>query len=91
LYGTAGYGGLYGNGTIFSVTLPQPQLSIAVSDTNVVLSWPTNALEFTLQCATNPASSADWSDVTNVPVVVNGQDIVTNSISGTQQFFRLSL
>ena len=90
LYGTASEAGLSGNGTIFSITLPEPQLTIAASGTNVILSWPTNVLEFTLQCTTNLAPWAAWSTVTNVPAVVNGQNTVTNPISASQQFYRLS-
>lgn len=93
LYGTTRVGGSSGNGTIFSLSFA-PQLSIASSGANVVLSWSTNYAGFDytgyiLQSATNLAS-ATWA--TNLPasVIVNGQFTVTNSISGTQQFFRLS-
>jgi hypothetical protein len=35
-------------------------------------------------------SSSVWTSVSTAPVVINGQNTVTNPISGTQQFFRLS-
>jgi uncharacterized repeat protein (TIGR03803 family) len=91
LYGTASEGGAGGYGTIFSITLPvsPPPLTITASSTNVTLMWPTNAAGFTLQSRTNLASSAVWTAVSAAPVVVNGQNIVTNPISGTQQFYRL--
>ena len=98
LFGTAsgGYnsgGDFSGNGTVFSITLPSPpQLRIIRSAGNVILSWPTNAagLTFTLQSTTNLVSPAVWTTVSPSSVVVNGQNTVTNPISGTQQFYRLS-
>jgi formylglycine-generating enzyme required for sulfatase activity len=64
-------------------------LSIAPAANQVVLSWPTSASNYVLQSTINLFPAA-WSMVTNVPVVVNGQYTVTNRISGTQQFYRLS-
>jgi hypothetical protein len=54
------------------------------------LTWPTNAAGFTLQFTTNLGSSAVWTTNSPAPVVVNGQNTVTNPISGAQQFYRLS-
>jgi hypothetical protein len=88
LYGTASAGGSSGNGTLFSIFIP-PQLSIIPSGANVILTWPTNAAGFTLQATTNLVPPALWSTVSPDPVVVNGQNAVTNPVSGTQQFYRL--
>jgi len=82
LYGTASGGGTNGGGTVFSLSLPLPQLTISLSGTNIILTWPTNAAGFTLQSTTNLLSPAVWT-------IVSGQYAVTNPISGTQQFFRL--
>jgi hypothetical protein len=54
---------------------------------NVVLSWPTNSPGFTLQSTTNLLSAA-WSTVSGA-VVLDGQNTVTNPLSGTERFFRL--
>jgi uncharacterized repeat protein (TIGR03803 family) len=91
LYGTAASGGISGYGTIFNISLPgpPPQLAITPSGANVILTWPTNFTGFTLQSTTNLGSPV-WSTNLPAPVVVNGQFTVTNPISGTQQFFRLS-
>jgi uncharacterized repeat protein (TIGR03803 family) len=91
-YGTTYSGGASNRGTIFRLTLTPlaPQLSIIPAAGNVILSWPTNAIGFTLQSATNLGPSAIWTTNFPAPVVVNGQNAVTNPISGTQQFFRLS-
>ena len=96
LYGALGEGTsiLGGGGTIFSLTLPAPQLTITASATNVIMTWPTNYGGFddsgyTLQSTSNLAP-ASWSTVSNASVVVDGQNVVTNPMSGTQMFFRLN-
>ncbi len=60
-----------------------------ILEETVILTWPTNAAGFTLQSTTNLVSPVVWSAVAPAPVVVNGQDAVTNPVSGTQQFYRL--
>ena len=67
-----------------------PQLTIIRSGANVLLTWPTNATGFTLKSTTNLVSSTVWTNVSPAPVVVNGQNTVTNPISGARQFYRLS-
>ncbi len=89
LYGTASRGG-NNSGTLFSLSLPPPQLTITRSITNVILTWPTYAPGVTLQSTTNLASPSVWSTNLPSPVVANGQSTVTNPISGTQMFYRLS-
>jgi hypothetical protein len=70
-----------------------PQLTIAPSGSNVLVTWPTNNAGydyagFTLQSTTNLASPV-WSANSPAPVVVNGENVVTNPISGARQLFRL--
>lgn len=91
LYGTAEGGGSFGKGTIFSISLPAstPQLTIIREGANVILSWPTNNLGLILQCATNFVSPIAWSNV-STGVVVNGRNMVTNTGSDSQRFYRLS-
>ena len=95
LYGTAQYGGASGDGTLFGLSFPSPQLSIMPSGTNVNLTWPSGVggfsySGFALQSTTNLSSTSGWSSVSPAPVVVNGQNAVTNPITGTQTFYRLS-
>ena len=91
LYGTARGGGSSGYGTVFSLSLPPPpQLTIIRSGANVILTWPTNAAGFTLQSTTNLVSPAVWSTNSPGPVVADGQNAVTNPVSGPQKFYRLS-
>jgi len=83
------------SGTVFSLAVTPHLTIITPSAANVILTWPTNVAGFdytgyTLQSTTNLGSSAVWSTNSPAPVVVNGQNTITNPISGTQQFFRLS-
>jgi uncharacterized repeat protein (TIGR03803 family) len=93
LFGTTELEGSAGYGTVFSLSLPAvsaPQLTITPSGANVILSWPATAAGFTLQSTTNLGSLAFWTTNSLAPVVVNGQNVVTNPLAGAQQFFRLS-
>ena len=83
-------GGSPGLGTVFSLTVPPPPLTIIHSATNVILTWPTYAPGVTLQSTTNLVSPVVWSTNSPAPTIVNGQNAVTNPVSGTQQFYRLS-
>jgi len=87
LYGTTDGGGS-GYGTIFAVSLA-PELTVTPSRSSVVLTWPTNFTGYALQSTANLISPV-WTTNFPTPVVFNGLVTVTNPISGTQQFFRLS-
>jgi len=84
--GTFATGLSYGGYLAFQ---PPPALAIVLSGPNVVLTWPTNVTG-NLQFTTNLVSSSAWNTNLPPPVVVNGQNAVTNPISGTQMFFRLT-
>jgi uncharacterized repeat protein (TIGR03803 family) len=90
-YGSTSVGRLGGTGTVFRLTIvPEPQLTIIPSAPYVILMWPTNYAGFTLQSTTNLGSSAVWTTNSSPPVVIGGQNVVINAISGRQQFYRLS-
>jgi uncharacterized repeat protein (TIGR03803 family) len=89
-YGTTHYGGTNNLGTIFRLTIVPPQLAIVPAEANVILSWPTNATGFTLESTFNLGAAAVWNTNSTAPVVISGQNTVTNPITGSQQFFRLT-
>jgi hypothetical protein len=66
-----------------------PLLTLTPYGANVILTWPTNAVGFSLQSTTNLGSPAAWSTNSPAPVVMGGQNVVTNPISGDQKFYRL--
>ena len=92
-----------GNGTVFasglqnpialairrtsSVSAP-PELFITPSGTNVILSWALAAPNYTLQSCTN-LSGTNWIAVPGTPGTNNGNYVVTNSILGSADFYRL--
>jgi hypothetical protein len=72
-----------------NITINGSSLTITPLGTNIILRWPTNANGLTLQSTTDLTSPA-WTTNSQVPVLVNGQNTVTNPVSGTQQFYRLN-
>ena len=59
------------------------------SGNELILSWPMNAIGFTLQSTLNLTFPATWIDSTNAPATVGAQFTVTNTIVGSGQFYRL--
>jgi hypothetical protein len=76
-----------------------PQLTITSSGTDVILAWPSNYAgvvmkenhyeAYFLQSTTSLVSPVVWRFVYPMPIVVNGQLVVTNSIDDTQRFYRI--
>lgn len=65
-----------------------PTLSITLSGSNVILSWPQQG-SFTLQGVSDLSGSPiPWSDI-GTGTAVNGQYVVTNGISTSATFYRL--
>jgi hypothetical protein len=82
---------------VYPYTLPAttPYMNIKRSGTNIIVNWTwlTNYTGFALRSTTNLAStnliSTNWSSVSPLPVILSGQNIVTNPMSGAQKYFRL--
>jgi uncharacterized repeat protein (TIGR03803 family) len=90
LYGTALHGGSYGDGTVFTLSLPSPPgVGVARAGNKVVLSWPTNIASVALQTITN-LSSGSWSNVTVGINIVGTNYVYTNSMNTKAGFFRLT-
>ena len=88
--------GIYG-ATVFSLmitnTTAQTNLPVflnikLVNPSNVVVSWPSSATNYTLQTSTN-LSSGSWSNVTSGITTVSTNDVLTNKVNGKAGFFRL--
>jgi uncharacterized repeat protein (TIGR03803 family) len=94
LYGTTAYGGSLGEGTVFGLSFPLPQLTIVRSGASVILSWPTNIAGFdstgyTLQSTTNLPLPNSWFSVAQSPATNAGQVCVTLPGDVGSKFFRL--
>jgi len=75
------------SGTISLATTP-PTVGFTMQTGQLVFSWPTNAVGFVLEYATDlPATS--WTTASPSPVVVGGQNVVTNTVTGAARFYRL--
>lgn len=59
-----------------------------IGSDKLVLSWPAAYTNHLLQSVTS-LNFTNWSNVTNSPFSANDQFFVTNSLTGTQGFFRL--
>jgi hypothetical protein len=73
----------------------RPQLTATASGASVIWKSPTNYagfdyIRYTLQSNTDLAPTVVWVTHFHSPVIVNGQDTVTNPLSGAQQFYRFS-
>jgi len=67
---------------------PPPTLSARRQGGELVLAWPTNTTGFLLNYATNlPATN--WMPAAPLPAVVNGENVVTNALTGGAVFYRL--
>ena len=83
------YKGGSGNDVVLTQLAGLPILTIQRdSTTNVVLSWPTNVTGFDLQFNTNLNNNV-WADAAPPPTVLGTNNVVTNSIGGANQFYRL--
>ena len=70
-------------------TLPPPQLSIALTDTNATISWPFYASGYQLESTTNLTAGGGWLPVTQTPYT-NGIALSLDiPMTGPQAFFRL--
>ncbi len=67
----------------------RPNLSVVLSGSSVVLTWPLNAPGYTLESTTNLQQATTWVAVTNALVLQTGQHSVTVPILNSSQFFRL--
>jgi Domain of unknown function (DUF5122) beta-propeller len=66
-----------------------PSLSIARSNTFVIVSWPVTGLNFQLQESTNLSLPQSWSPVGQFAVTNTGQISVTVPTAVGRKFFRL--
>jgi hypothetical protein len=80
------------NGSSWQAQAGPPPLNYTIvpSAGEMILAWPTNALGYTLQCATNLVGAPVWYPAPFTPAIINGQNVVTSSFSAPQMFFRIS-
>jgi hypothetical protein len=65
------------------------QVRLVPGGRNMVISWQFSVIPFTLQFRDSLSVTNPWQPVTNLPVVINARNTVTNDASGPGRFFRL--
>jgi hypothetical protein len=66
-----------------------PALTLLKGDTHIRISWPSAHTGYKLQSAGSLKPPVIWASVTNLPVLYQAQNIVSNAITETSQFYRL--
>jgi autotransporter-associated beta strand protein len=68
----------------------QPLLNItSIPGNKVQLDWTTASAGYSLESTNVLPAASPWPSVTNVPIASNGRFLVTNSVSASNQFYRL--
>src|ERR1700744_4947338 len=77
---------------LYAISPPlPPQLTATRAGKQIIISWPTNNSDgLSLHAAATFGPDAAWNLVSPPPALIGNQWMVTNSISGPGQFFRLS-
>ena len=92
--GTAQFGSLSATSSdglhkmFLATALPAPTLRITPFPTYVAVSWPARYTNFLLQHSSDLMPSS-WVQSQGSPLLINGDFVVTNGISGPPRFFRL--
>lgn len=69
---------------------PIPSLAISLNGRKAVLTWPTNGASCLLEFTPTLTSPVCWQIVTNPLSIVGNNFTVTNAVSNTTRFYRLS-
>lgn len=78
----------FGAAHLFLPAPVAPPINVTVSSSNLLLSWPTNAVGYQPQENSNLAAT-NWNTITTTPTVTNGQNQITILPTNSQSFFRL--
>jgi len=74
---------------LLGTVLLMPSLTSRPSGNELILSWSTNAVGFTLQSTLSLTPPVIWLDSTNPSTVIGARFTVTNTITGGARFYRL--
>ena len=75
--------------TVVDASIPPPLLNVLQVDVGLIeISWPVDAMDYTLECATILLAGV-WSPVTNGVVIRGDQCTVQLEVTESQQMYRL--
>ena len=84
------YGNTFSNTASATLSFTPPTLAIALSGTNAMITWPTNAAGFVLQETGSLARPETWRPVaSNLIMIVGTNNLAAISAKTGDQFFRL--
>jgi hypothetical protein len=66
-----------------------PSLQAHASGTNLVITWPVWATDYSLEVSSTVTGTGGWTPITNAPAIVDFQNTITNAISAGSRFYRL--
>jgi hypothetical protein len=72
-----------------AIEVQPPVLTIGQLGNNAVISWSTNHSGYTLETKADLSSSLNWSNVPGTATIMGNQFVLTNSVTGGSQFYRL--
>jgi hypothetical protein len=95
VYGYAESGSVASTNNVFGDNFaassgPTPRLGISLAGGKAVLAWSTNTPLCQLEVASTLTPPICWQAVTNAPGIVSTNFTVTNAVSSTKAFYRLS-
>jgi cyclophilin family peptidyl-prolyl cis-trans isomerase len=74
--------------TVVSTFIVPPSVSLTKTGTNNIVKWPAWAADYQLQSHTN-LNTTNWITLTNLSVLVGYENVITNTTSSSNLFFRL--
>jgi hypothetical protein len=83
----SGSQGTNGYELIVQGVVPQAAQTLAIAQ-KAAITWPVSGAAYVVEYSTD-LSSTNWCAVTNVPVVIEGQNTVLDSMTNTHRFYRL--
>jgi hypothetical protein len=89
-FGATTYGGEGFTGALFSLPVVRPTMGIVRLGANVILTWPADQTGYSLQFRPSFDSQTTWGSLLPAPVLINGQFTVTDAISSSQRYYRLT-
>ncbi len=66
-----------------------PTLSASWQPGQVILRWPASATNYLLESRSTLSVGGVWQDLTDVPVVIGEDTVVTNATTGSERYYRL--
>jgi len=71
------------------LTAGGPELQVVLSGPNIIISWPSTAVDFVLESTSSLAPPITWNPMTSTPADDGTQKTVTINAGSGEEFYRL--